>query len=119
VLLGIGDPPTHQQFLQQNLDYQKLVLARQEVEEFRLPVGDIWNCWRHLEGLVGPYLDTHNVVIAPMNTKISTLAVYLAAERHPEIQITYCVPGEYNTKDYSIGINNIFIGEIPHVDSKI
>jgi hypothetical protein len=118
VLLGIGDPPTHEQFLQQNLNYQKLILSRQEVQEFRLPVGDIWTCRRQLDELVSPYLKTHNVVIAPMNTKISTLAVYLIAERYPEIQVSYCVPGEYNTKDYSAGVDNIFIGDIPNVDSK-
>jgi hypothetical protein len=114
VLLGIGDPPTNQQFLERNLNDQKLILARQEVEKFSFPTSNITECWRCLETLLDPYLKSYNITLAPMSTKLSTLAVFLTAERHSEFQITYCVPGEYNTEDYSAGADKIFIDELPN-----
>ena len=113
VLLGIGDPPTNQQFLQRNLDEQKLILARQEVQKFSFPASDMVACRESLESLVRPYLRSHNIALAPMSTKLSTLAVFLIAEDHPEIQITYCVPGEYNSDNYSSGSDKVFVGELP------
>lgn len=113
VLLGIGDPPTNQQFLQRNLDDQKLILARQEVEKFSFSASDMLLCRDSLETLLQPYLKSHNIALAPMSTKLSTLAVFLVAEAHPEIQVTYCVPGEYNTESYSSGADSVFVGELP------
>ena len=113
VLLGIGDPPTDEKFRQRNLDAQKLVRARQHTNEFVFPANDTEACSKALEKLVGPLIEHNNVVLAPMSTKLSTLATYLFAERHPEVQITYCVPGEYNISDYSHGSEQIFVGELP------
>jgi len=42
-----------------------------------------------------------NIVICPLNTKISTVGVALAAIESPEIQICYAEPEEYNTEGYS------------------
>ena len=113
VLLGIGDPPTSPRFLERNVAEQKLALARQDVEEFTFPANSIRDCWTQLESVVRPYLADHNVILAPMSTKLSTLAAILTAEQHPEIQMTYCVPGEYNVHEYSTGAENIFIEQIP------
>lgn len=40
--------------------------------------------------------DTHNVVIAPMNNKISTIGVAMAAIENPDIQLVYSKANEYN-----------------------
>jgi hypothetical protein len=109
VLIGIGDPPTDRKFLERNQADQELILARQDVAEFRFPANDIAECRECLEGIIAPYLSDYNVVIAPMSTKLSSLASFLIAEAHPEIQITYCVPGEYNTPDYSRGADSLFV----------
>jgi hypothetical protein len=113
VLLGIADPPTDQAFLDRNRDVQKLILSRQDVCEFSFPAGDIRECLASLESVLEPYLSKNNIVIAPMSTKPSTLAAMLIAEKHPEIQITYCLPGEYNVGNYSSGIKKLYIDEIP------
>lgn len=42
-----------------------------------------------------------NLVICPLNTKLSTVGVALAAIKHPEIQICYAEPEEYNTEGYA------------------
>lgn len=113
VLLGIGDPPTKVQFLERNLTEQKLILARQEVERFTFPADNIMECSTKLEELLISYVGQYNIVLAPMSTKLSTVAILLFAERHPEVQVTYCVPGEYNTKGYSFGADQIYIDELP------
>ena len=113
VLLGIGDPPTTAAFLSRNLTDQELVLARQNVKEFRFSARSIEHCLQDLERVVAPFLAKTNVVVAPMSTKISTLAAWLLAEKHPEIQITYCVPGEYNLHGYSTGAKMLFIDHVP------
>ncbi len=113
VLLGIGDPPTDAKFLNRNKQEQKLILARQDVEGFDFPANAIEDCLNYLESLLSQYLPTCNIVLAPMSTKLSTLACMLAARRHPQIQLTYSLPGEYNTKDYSTGVKQIFIEELP------
>jgi hypothetical protein len=58
-------------------------------------------------------LGDNNVVVAPMSTKPSTLGALLLAEEHPEVQITYCVPGEYNVRDYSSGAEALFVDGLP------
>jgi hypothetical protein len=109
VLLGFGDPPTIHSFLERNLGEQKLVLGRTDVKEFRFPANSISDCTVALEELIRPLLESCNLVIAPMSTKLSTLAALNVAERHREIQLAYCLPGEYNYSDYSTGTSRIFI----------
>lgn len=43
-----------------------------------------------------------NLVVCPLNTKLSTVGVVLAAIEHPEIQICYAEPEEYNTDGYAL-----------------
>lgn len=107
VLLGIGNPPTNASFLERNLKEQKVVLARQDVEKFEFPANSVSDCVNALEELIKPHLGSANIVIAPMSTKLSTLAAMVIAERHPSIQLTYCVPGEYNIASYSTGAKSI------------
>lgn len=113
VLLGIGDPPTTHKFLERNVNEQTLILSRQDVESFTFPADNIEECWECLERLLRPYLHEYNLMLAPMSTKLSTLGAFLMAECHPEIQISYCIPGEYNIEDYSIGADNVFVDQIP------
>jgi hypothetical protein len=47
----------------------------------------------------------HNVVIAPMNTKLSTIGAALVASEHPEIQLCYAQASQYNTSGYSEPLN--------------
>jgi hypothetical protein len=51
---------------------------------------------KHIEQFPG-----ENVVICPLNTKLSTVGAVLAALDNPEIQICYSQPLEYNSAGYS------------------
>ena len=110
---GLGDPPTQKQFLKRNVSEQELILARQDVSEFRFPANSVVGTAEALSKLIVPQLEEFNFVLAPMSTKLSTLGALLIAERYPELQIAYCVPGEYNYQEYSTGAADIFIEEMP------
>lgn len=111
VFLGFGDPPTREDFLKRNLDEQETIitLAQQETKEFNFPANGIKDSFNCLDKLVETYVESHNIVVAPMSTKLSTLGVLLLAEKYPEIQITYGIPGKYNIDGYSKGVDEIFL----------
>lgn len=113
VLLGIGDPPTDDSFLDRNQQEQDLVLGRQETEEFRFPTDDIQACSELLIQTLEEYTEEWNIVIAPMSTKLSTISAWLAARHHMEAQLTYSLPAEYNIRNYSEGAKTLFVDCIP------
>lgn len=110
LLLGTGDPPTSNPFLNRNLlEGEKISFSRQEMVKFKFAADSATECFSNLDKAIRKYLKTHNIVVAPMSTKMSTMAVFLLAQKYPQIQITYCVPGEYNTRDYTKGVRNVFV----------
>jgi hypothetical protein len=115
LLLGIGDPPTEPSFLTRNLHDQSLMLARQDVEQFKFPANDMLACLSKLQSIVSELKDQYNIVLAPMSTKLSTLGAYLVAECNRDIQIAYCVPGEYNIDDYSSGTGRRYEQTLPPI----
>jgi hypothetical protein len=114
VLLGIGNPPTDKSFLERNVkEQQKLILARQDVERFDFPADSVVACASRLEEIIAKYVGAYNIIIAPMSTKVSTLAAMIVAEHHSDIQLTYCLPGEYNVDSYSKGVKMVLSEELP------
>ena len=112
VFLGIGSPPTSEEFLSRNLLEQKEISLRSDVENFEFPANNVGDCLASLEQKLGPHVTSSNLVLAPMSTKLSTIAAYLFAELHSEVQVAYCLPGEYNTESYSSGAEDLFIYEL-------
>jgi hypothetical protein len=53
----------------------------------------------HISSLEG--FKQRNLVVCPLNTKLSTVGVVLAAIEYPDIQICYAEPEQYNTEGYS------------------
>lgn len=60
---------------------------------------------------IGKYPD-HNTVICPMNTKLSTLGVALAASSNPAVQVCYSRAIEYNEVGYSTASDQVTLFEI-------
>jgi hypothetical protein len=116
VLLGFGGSPTEVEFLKRNLEeldkVRKLALSQQEVQEFEFPADGIATCAARLEEVLALHLESYNLVIAPMSTKLSTLSAYLFARKHPQVQISYCVPAEYNIESYSQGAKTVFAEDL-------
>jgi len=54
----------------------------------------------------------YNVVIAPLNNKISTISAGLAASENPKVQICYAQMANYNVVDYSTALDTCFVEKL-------
>jgi len=45
--------------------------------------------------VIDDYKENYNIIIAPMNTKLQTLGLYLAWENYPAIQVVYSCPESF------------------------
>lgn len=79
---------------------------------FDFSADSISACLSDLESAVTPELANHNVIVAPLCTKLSVIATFLYAKKHPEIQLAYCYPKEYNWERYSTGMEQFYIDDI-------
>jgi hypothetical protein len=57
--------------------------------------------------------DNHNIVIAPIGSKMQTVAAFLAWERFRDIQIVYPVPVSYLPRRFSRGVGTTFWLRLP------
>jgi len=109
VLMGIGDPPTKEPFLDKNKQRQELVLNRQDTERFHFPADSIEGSEKAVGEIISEYSKEYNIILSPMSTKLSTLGMWNAARNSEEVQVIYTVPGEYNLENYSTGVDSIYI----------
>ena len=56
-----------------------------------------------------------NTVICPLNTKISTVGIALYCFEHPEVQLCYAQPLEYNTSGYAKASDSISVIQLLNV----
>ena len=59
----------------------------------------------------------HNIVIAPMSTKLSTIGVGLAAFTRVEYQICYAEAAQYNYLHYSVPSDRCYLLDLPELFS--
>lgn len=100
--LGVGGVEAvseHLQSINQSY-YRKLLELRSDAEKFNFSPTDAYAVRDVILEQAQKFSD-HNVIVAPMNTKISTLGVALAAMENPNIQICYGRAAAYNVDNYS------------------
>ena len=112
--VGLGDPLesiSHDLFDVNKLFHQKLVERYGGVKQFYFSCDDPIHA---RDALLKHVLETpgYNVCVAPMNTKISTVGVGLAAMADNSIQICYANPALYNLDGYSKASSNAYIFDI-------
>ena len=54
-------------------------------------------------------INDYNIVISPMNNKLSTLSIAAIAQKYPEVQICYALANQYNTESYSYPEDFIYV----------
>lgn len=113
LLLGLGDPPTKEEFLKRNSEERKKIERHQDSKTFEFPANDIGGAYEVIDDLITSYSPDNNIVIAPMSTKLSTIGAWRAAREHQDVQVTYSIPGEYNKQGYSQGDDQIYIDNLP------
>jgi hypothetical protein len=108
ISLGIGVEPYTDCFYNENKrsineiqDFiSSLGIVYKSVSEFTFSCSDINKAKKSIQEEVKKYA-TSNITISPMNTKVSTAALGLAALENEDIKICYVDPLEYNKECYS------------------
>ena len=109
VFLGFSNPAVQDSFGKRNAEVHNDLLHYQNVYRFDFAASDIWQCYESLEKIIKENIKEYNIVIAPLCTKLSTIACFLLARNYPEVQLVYCYPLEYNYETYSKGVRKILI----------
>lgn len=93
------------------INYQRhleLLKTYQNAEKFEFCLTDPVLAQQQILAQVSKFPD-HNVVIAPLNTKLSTIGAILAAQENLEIQLCYVQAKEYNVTGYSKPGDDIYL----------
>lgn len=62
-----------------------------------------------LKGIIEENKNDYNIIISPMNNKLSILAVANVAFEYPEVQVCYASTNQYNTEAYSFPANKVIL----------
>ena len=112
VLIGVGrladsmSPELHSK----NLTFSEEVkrLSANVVGNFEFSPRDPLQVVRDLDAAIVDRTDA-NIVIAPLNTKLSTLGAGLYALNHPEIQVCYAPVRRYVEENYSTAARQVYL----------
>lgn len=91
--------------------YRSLAARYQNVHEFSFSCVNPSDAKRAIERQIRN-TPGHNVVLAAMNTKISTVGAALAAFANDEIQLCYAHASQYNFERYSSPSNECYLFEV-------
>ena len=98
--------PEH--FITNKIKHQKLKDG--SVDEFQFSCVDPIQTKNDLAKQIDKYKDAnYNVVIAPLNTKISTIGAALLAYERQEIQICYATANIYNVDNYAMPSDEFYL----------
>jgi hypothetical protein len=67
----------------------------QDCNELKVSANDPFEAKNDLEKVIMEYKENYNIIIAPMNTKLQTLGLYLTWENYPEIQVVHSCPESF------------------------
>lgn len=70
-------------------------------DEFEFSCDDVLETTAKIDSVIQQYQADYNIVIAPLNNKISTLGVALAGLQNECVQICYASANQYNIESYS------------------
>ncbi|AZJ35257.1 hypothetical protein D6T69_06885 [Tenacibaculum singaporense] len=87
-----------------NSRYESLIL-----ENFDFSCQDISKTKNLLSELVKKYSQDYNIVISPLNNKVSTLGVASLGIQNEDIQICYASANQYNINSYSKGCDYFLV----------
>ncbi len=89
-------------------NFDKIFKTNPEANEFEFSCVELDFTVSALCGIIEKNKDKYNIVISPLNNKLSTLAVASAVFKYPEVQICYASTNLYNIEAYSTPSNFIY-----------
>lgn len=108
-MIGTGDPPLKESFLDKNEQNQEAILNRQDTERFEFPADSVNDSYQCIRDLISENVSDYNIILSPMSTKLSTLGTWKAANQFPEVQVIYTIPAKYNLENYSSGYRSMHV----------
>jgi len=112
---GKSENATVEKDREANSQYFKLVMEMSasypEINTFEVSCNDPYKTYENMENQIKKHKDK-NIIIVPMNNKISTIGVGLLALRNERIQICYGPALTYNILNYSIPGSKCYLFEI-------
>ncbi|MBO0931890.1 hypothetical protein [Fibrella aquatilis] len=103
VSFGIGKKSTsvnETHYKVNKFNFRNLTIRREEVNQFSFSCTDPDETHKNLKQYLSKYRE-FNTIIATLNTKLSTLGVFLYCLEFPETQICYAAANKYNIRGYS------------------
>lgn len=114
ITLGFGDRPIQNNHMKINCErHKKLLSEYSEARELKFSLVDPLETKNQLlKYIEDEGLSDSNIVIAPMNNKISTIGAGLAAMTNENIQLAYAKASLYNINGYSSPGDTVYFFEI-------
>ena len=115
VSLGLADenePATQPHQATNVARFSRLKSILDQVEEFQFKGYDAEATASILQEQIAGAPDL-NTIIAPMNTKISTVGAASLALRDSTIQLCYAQPNSYNYQNYSVPDDDYYLFQLP------
>ena len=88
---------------------QKLTVYYDEIPYFIIPCDSPYKLRDTLLHKIEEIGDDYNIIVIPMNNKISTVGVALACQERPDIQLCYAPARVYNYQYYSKAGRNCYL----------
>lgn len=77
-------------------------------DKFEFSCINVLECTNNILTQAAKY-SSYNVIVSPMNNKISTVACAFAAFKNEEIQLAIAIPAVYNVENYSSASDLFFL----------
>lgn len=75
------------------------------IEEFEFSCVELEKTIDAVEKIIVKYEDEYNIVLSPLNNKVSTIALAFVALKNENVQICYASANQYNINEYSTPCN--------------
>jgi hypothetical protein len=110
--LGIGSEPTNQSHTSTNQHkFDRLKTLFPDAEKFNFSARNPYKARDDILSVIDQF-PNQNIIIAPMNTKISTLGAALAVSQRQHIQICYAPARVYNVENYSLAADHCYLFQL-------
>lgn len=90
-------------------NFNRLVNIVGECYTFEFSCRYLQQTFEVLKEIIEDNKENYNIIISPMNNKLSTLAVANVAFEYPEVQVCYALTNQYNTEAYSLPADKVIL----------
>lgn len=90
-------------------NFNRLVSQVGDCNTFEFSCKDLQQTQNALKSIIDENQDQFNIIISPMNNKVSTLAVANVTFEYPDVQICYASTNQYNTEAYSSPADRVLL----------